>query len=325
MKTDSRANRRQVTRTMWASSSGLVLASASGLEHRVAMDRSNVSESMWKVFEPYHAVTYFSPLALEEIAAAGLRGFWRGYFATRAAPLGRSPAEVVAAVFFSFHPSMVARAIPEVWTLVTPADAWQARLAGVDRALRDVLAEATAGERIRRAARIARCAAELCPTEGRALFASHLSLEWPTAPHLALWHAATLLREHRGDGHVAALTVAGIGGCEALVMANAAGTVDRGQTQPNRGWSDTEWQSATDVLADRGLLLHDGQLSPDGRTLWQELAAETNSAAAAPWRRVDDGEVEELFQTLRTLAHTLYDTSVIPWPNPIGVTKPSAE
>lgn len=281
---------------------------------------SNVAELMWKAFEPYHAVVYFSPAALEAIAAPGLRGFWRGYFATRAAPLGTAPAETVAAVFFNFHPDMVRKAIPHVWDLVTPAQAWGARVEGADRALRSALGDWVGSPDVRNAAAAARRATDRCDLVGRALFAAHVDLAWPAEPHLALWHAATLLREHRGDGHVAALVAAGFDGCETHVMADAAATVVRSQTQKNRGWSDDEWAAAAARLAERGLIEAGGSLTPRGRSVWTEVAVATNRAASGPWS-VADVSADGLYDTWRQLSNALYDGAVVPLPNPIGVTR----
>ena len=98
-----------------------------------------VARSMWTLFEPVHAVTYFAPEARAATEDTGLRGFWRGYFAGRSAPLGPAGAAVVGASFFSFSPAMVARAVPRMWELISPADALQARLAGAVSALRPLL------------------------------------------------------------------------------------------------------------------------------------------------------------------------------------------
>src|SRR3984885_9430591 len=175
-----------------------------------------VSRRMCIFFEPVHVVTYFAPEARAAFEEAGLRGFWRGYFAGRAAPLGRVRAEPVTASFFNFAPPMVARALPGVWDLATPDDALAARSAGATAALRRLLGEAAAGvtglaDRLMRAADGLDCA-------GRVLAAANTALPVPGEPLARLWHAATLLREHRGDGHFAALLAADIDGVEALLL-----------------------------------------------------------------------------------------------------------
>ncbi|MBA2282002.1 MAG: hypothetical protein H0W25_12345 [Acidimicrobiia bacterium] len=216
---------------------------------------------------------------------------------------------------------MVAKAIPHVWDLVTPEAAWQARVEGADRALRDALGDTTSSADIWHAAVAARRTVDACNVDGRALFAAHVHLDWPAEPHLALWHASTLLREHRGDGHVAALVAADIDGCGTHVMADAAGAVARKQTQKNRGWSDDDWTAAANRLADLELLTPDGTLTAQGRDLWADVAARTNHAASRPWDVLADRDRDALVDTWRRLSNTIYDAGVVPLPNPIGVTR----
>ncbi len=279
------------------------------------------SRGLWAAGEPIHAVTYFAPASHAAWAAAGLRGFWRGYFATRTAPLGVVPAEVVTAVVYNFSPAMVARAIPEVWTMVTPSDAWSARLAGVDRGLRDALGDevvaAAAGP-----AELARAALEGCDSGGRALFAAHLDLPWPDEPHMALWHALTLLREYRGDGHNLALLAAGVDGCAAHVLAAATGGSPRSLTQPNRGWSDEDWDIRVADLAARGLVTPDGEATDAGRALHAGVEDATDRAAAGPWRELGDQRAAQLEAALVPLARRLVDTGPVPVPNPMGAPRP---
>src|SRR5260370_13466549 len=118
----------------------LLWRSARSLRRAVVADAASTARSMWTLFEPIHAVTYFAPEARSAFEEAGLRGFWRGYFAGRAAPLGAANAAVVTASFFNFAPAFVARAIPGVWELITPADALRVRLEGATVALRGLLA-----------------------------------------------------------------------------------------------------------------------------------------------------------------------------------------
>jgi hypothetical protein len=279
------------------------------------------SRGLWAAGEPIHAVTYFAPASHAAWAAAGLRGFWRGYFATRTAPLGVVPAEVVTAVVYNFSPAMVARAIPEVWTMVTPADAWSARLSGVNRGLRDALGDevvATAAG----PAELARAALEGCDPGGRALFAAHLDLPWPDEPHLALWQALTLLREYRGDGHNLALLAAGVDGCAAHVLAAATGGSPRSLTQPNRGWSDEDWDARVADLAARGLVTPGGEATDAGRALRAEVEDATDRAAAGPWLALGDRRAEDLEAALVPLARRLVDTGPVPVPNPMGAPRP---
>jgi hypothetical protein len=184
---------------------------------------------MWTLFEPIHAVTYFAPEARSAFEQAGLRGFWRGYFAGRAAPLGPAGAAVVTASFFTFAPAFVARAVPGIWELITPEEALRTRLTGAAEALRGLLA-GLESEAAAAADLLWQAAGEL-DCSGRVLAAANAALGVPGAAGATgpsgpsglsgparLWQAATLLREHRGDGHFAALTAADIDGCEAVVL-----------------------------------------------------------------------------------------------------------
>lgn len=281
------------------------------------------ARSLWTVCEPIHAVTYFAPESHAAWAAAGLRGFWRGYFATRTAPLGPVPAPAATAVLYNFAPGMVARALPALWDVVTPADAWAARLAGVDAALRRAWGdEGVAAPAVGEAAGAARDALAGCTPEGRALFAAHLAEPWPEPPHLVLWQALTLLREHRGDGHNAALLTAGIDGCTAHVLAAAVGATPRENTQPHRGWSDDEWAAAEDGLRARGLVDDAGAATAAGHRLRDEVEAATDAAAAGPWRALGDERAARLRAALTPLARRVVDVGMMPVPNPMGAPRP---
>src|SRR3954451_20219362 len=200
---------------------------------------------MWRVLEPYHAVTYFSPEARQAFKDAGLRGFWMGYFAGRAAPMGPVGPGPVTATFFGFRHDMVAKALPDAWEFASVDTVLEARLRGVDAALQAVFGDAAlAAADIEEAAERARTAAVAADRAGRPLFAANADLPWPTEPHLVLWQAVTMLREHRGDGHVAALVTAGLDGCESHLTLVGAGTLSRDVLQPNRGWTDDDWTDA---------------------------------------------------------------------------------
>ncbi len=185
------------------------------------------SRRMWRAVEPVHAVTYFAPESQAACEALGTRGFWMSYFALRAAALGAASAELVTALFYNFHPGLVRRAVPAVWSLASPERFREIRTETVDAALRRLLGSEVIGtSEMAEAAEIAREAALAAPTAGRALAAANTALEWPEAPHLVLWHAQTVLREHRGDGHVAALLTAGLDPVETLVLFAAGEGLD---------------------------------------------------------------------------------------------------
>jgi len=277
---------------------------------------------MWPAFETYHAHVYFVPEAAEEYRGLGLKGGWMGYFASRSAALGPASPGLVTAVFFNFHPAMVARALPDAWALASPEDVLAARVRTADAALRRLIPEHVGGAEEAEAAALAREAAEAPALAGRPLFGALRSLPWPEEPHLQLWHACTLLREHRGDGHVAALTAAGLDGCEAHVTLTAAGTVPRETLQTNRKWSDDDWAAAEDRLRKRGWLDAGGALTDAGRAGRAEVEARTDSLAEEPWRALGPERTERLLELLSPMARAINDAGGVPVPNPVGVPAP---
>ncbi|MDX6362033.1 MAG: hypothetical protein QOC85_1036 [Streptomyces sp.] len=173
-----------------------------------------------------------APLGSPRFAAIGLEDFSRMYFAVRSGPLGQVPAELVTSAFFGFHPDKVERYIPAVWNRTTPATALDTLRTVADETLRATLGDwvhstdaATAADLLRRGAEARGTAAG-----GRPLFAAHSALPWPDPAdaHLVIWHACTLLREFRGDSHIAVLVANGIAACEShlLLAAAAAGGCD---------------------------------------------------------------------------------------------------
>lgn len=277
---------------------------------------------MWRVTEPFHAVGYFAPETRAAFDAAGLKGYWMGYFASRSAAMGAVPPEVVVATFYNFHPDMVKRAIPDAWFFSTPGAVLDARREGIDAALQRILGPMADGEEVQEAAQLARRAATACSLPGRPLFAAHAGLPWPTAPHLVLWHACTLLREWRGDGHTTALSVAGLDGCEAHVALSATGTVPRSSIEPFRGWSDQDWIAAGRRLEARGWLDGRGRLTKEGATAHALLEQRTDELASAPWRLLSDDGCERLHELMMTILRPVLASDVVPYPNPIGVPRP---
>ena len=274
---------------------------------------------MWPAFETYHAHIYFVPEAAEAYRRLGLKGGWMGYFASRAAALGAASAELVTAVFFNFHPAMVARALPDAWALAPPEDIVATRLETADVALRRLIPDHIGSPAEAEAAALARDAVEAPALSGRPLFAALRSLPWPDHPHLVLWHACTLLREHRGDGHVASLTAAGLDGCEAHVTLTATGSVPRDTLQSNRKWSDEEWAAAEDRLRTRGWLDAAGNITDAGRAGRAEVEARTDALAEEPWRALGPERTERLLELLTPMARAINAAGGVPVPNPVGV------
>jgi hypothetical protein len=241
-----------------------------------------MARKLARTANPYPSIIFLVPEAATAAAAAGLKPGPMGYFAGRAAPMGPVPADVVIATFYNFQPDLIRSCIPAAWSLAAPAAILEARLPAVDAALRRLLGDAVvSGPEVREAARLATIAAEACRPEGRALYAGHASLPWPDEPHLRLWHALTLLREHRGDGHLMALQAAGYDGCEALVMHVAVGGVPR-EFARTRAWTAQQWSAAADRLRDRGLIDADEIATEAGREHREAVEHETDRLALGP-------------------------------------------
>lgn len=256
---------------------------------------------------------YFGPEAEAELVKAGLRPGRMTYFAGRAAPLGEVGAGAVAATFYNFNPELVARHIPRAWTLAKPADVVEARFRAADAVFRTRLGDAVDSAEMLEAAELAREAASACTPAGRPLYAAHADLDWPSEPHLVFWHAITLLREFRGDGHVAALITHGVDGLPALVTHTATGHGFTEQAaKVTRGWSDEQWAATWDDLRSYGILAADGGLTAEGTELRRSIEAATDEAALAPWRLLKEERTIRLGEIGRDLSQQVAASGVFP-------------
>jgi len=272
------------------------------------------SRRLWKAAETVHAVTYFSE---ESIAAArdlGYRGFWMGYFAFRAAPLGPVGPAAVEALFNNFHADRVARALPDAWEIAPPSVAIDRRRSAAAEALRrfgvegpdEYLLQAMFGS-----------VATIAP-HGRAMFAANRQIAPTGDPVADLWQWCTTVREHRGDGHVAALAVLGIDGLEATVLLAADLGIDFELFEQSRGWERRHIDAALSRLGQHGLVDEDGGLTESGRSLRQEIEDLTDRQAFGVLSRL--GEAHELVLAhLEGAAEAIRSAGAIPYPNPIGL------
>ena len=261
-----------------------------------------------------HSFVYFAPEAEQELVGVGLEPGRMCYFASRSAPMGAVGAGVVAATFSNFNPALVARYIPRAWSLASPPVVVTARLAAADAGLRRLLgAELLASDDLVALAGLARAATSACRVEGRPLYAGHADLDWPDAPHLVLWHALALLREHRGDGHVAALAAAELSGIEALISHSATGQgFAPAFARSSRGWTEQEWDAATEALKARGVLDAAGNLTADGQARRAHVEEETDRMAAAPWDLLGEQRTEEVIRIGAALSAVVRAAGAIP-------------
>ncbi|MBM7786913.1 SCO6745 family protein [Tenggerimyces flavus] len=277
------------------------------------------ARQFWATTEALHAIVYFAPEFKAAGEAIGLKGYWMTYFAFRAAPMGPVPPSVVEATFASFHPRLVRRALPDAWTLTTPYACLEARLDVARQAYeRAGVGEEAAGTG---AERLSAIVAGLDLT-GRPLGAANAAQELHGDPLKALWQLTSTFREHRGDGHVAALVSGGVSGPEAHVLQTYAKGTPHEKQRAARGWSEEEWNAVETELTDRGLVAA-GALSDTGRELVAEIEKLTDENAwAGGLDQLGEDGVTELVQALRPAVQAVVETGALPFPNPVGLPNP---
>lgn len=278
-------------------------------------DFAGIAARANRALEPLHALSYFAAEVHDALVGVGLRPGRMTYFASRAAAMGQVSAGVVAATFYNFNPELVAKHIPRAWGLAGRDEILAARLAGVEQAYRRLLGEQLlASPEVAELAELARDAIEGIGAEGRPLYAGHAELDWPEPVALQLWHAVTLLREHRGDGHLAALVRRDLNGIDAIVSHTATG---RGfvaaQAQMLRGWSDEQWQNSIDRLRARGVLNADGvSLTEAGLQLRQQVEDNTDEMAIPPWQQLGAAKAERLIELAKPIARVAVANGAFP-------------
>jgi hypothetical protein len=270
---------------------------------------------MHKLLEPVHAMIYFAPEAAAEYEALGLSGQAELYFPSRAAALGVVPWQVVQATFFGFSPLAVQFGMAEAWRKTTPEQVLAARYRGVDGALRRMAPDLL--DDVAEALEMVRAACAGLRPEGRPLYAAHAALAEPAEPHLALWHGITVLREYRGDGHIAALSAHGITAPQALVLHAAyTGGAMTAFLKASRAWSEQEWDEAAGQLSERGWVDADGALTEAGRTVREGVEEQTDVLALAPWEQLGDERTDRLRELLTPLSKAVVAAGGLPVAQP---------
>ncbi|TCP55302.1 hypothetical protein EV191_102514 [Tamaricihabitans halophyticus] len=281
---------------------------------------AGLARALWVRFETYHAVTYFTPESRAVTDELGCQGGWMGYFGMRAAPLGAVDAATITSAFYGFHPRRVARAVPDAWRVASPARYLAARLSGVDKSLRRLLgAETLASGELAEAADLASSAATVASVAGRPMAAANQALDSPGATHLRPWQACTVLRESRGDGHIAALVVAELPPAQALVLFGAERGIDAEYLREARGWTPDEWTAATSRLVERGLLDQDGAPTTEGQRLRDWIEERTDAAASGPWRELGTRRAERLAELLTPIAREIAEGNEAMARNPMAL------
>lgn len=266
---------------------------------------SSMARRMFELVEPIGVIPYAADEPNEAMFALGFTSYWDTYFAGRAAPLGVVPAEVVDALFYNFAPGEVARHIPKVWETTTPEAAIAARQEGCVKALRLILGDHVESPAFERAAQLLLRAATSAPLEGRPMYAALRAIPIPDGVVARFFHAASMLREHRGDGHIAALMTEGVGGLEAHVLF----ALDLGMPAEKFGrihhLPRAQIAAVIDAMRGRDLIGDDGWLSETGRAVKQRVEALTDHLAARPYESLEGDELDELVTTLEPLAMLL--------------------
>ncbi|MFF2200586.1 hypothetical protein [Streptomyces sp. NPDC058145] len=269
----------------------------------------NTARAAWRRLEPVHGMIYFVPEGRRRYADLGLSGR-AGYFTSRSAAFGRAPAELVIATFYNFNPEFVRRAVDGAWNATTPQQVLAARYAAAGEALRRAriheLPELDEVVALTRRAAEAACE----HAQGRPLFAAHAALPWPEEPLLRLWHAQTLLREFRGDGHVACLLSEGVSGLEALILHAATGEVPVEFLKASRAWPEEEWADTRERLRKRGLLDGDA-LSPEGVLLRRHIEDRTDRLALPAYAALGDAGCERLAELAAPVGRAVIEAGLL--------------
>ena len=280
-----------------------------------ASDLLRQSRRAWGGLETVHVIGYFAEETTAEYVALGLHERL-SYFPSRAAALGAVGPRVSEATFYVFAPWLHDAALPAAWETVTPEQMVQARRDGMAKALDRVLGDADVSEPLALARRVC----DLLTAPGRPLYAAHAQLDWPDDDRLALWHAATLVREHRGDGHVGVLVTHGVDPVEATLLDGAWSGKDR-FLRSTRGWSDDEFAAGSERLRERGWFDEEGALTDEGRAARDDLEAATDAAALAPWEALGLEDTTRLAELMAPLRRAVLDSGVLP--RSVGASKAS--
>lgn len=249
------------------------------------------------MLEPVCCTGWLSEEGQANLAAQGVTERFAGYCATRAAPMGTVAPDVVAAAFYNFNPDVVIRSTAQAWAVTTPEQVIAGELAAADASLQAVVREMPT-EDIAELAELLHAAADGAASrvEGCAIASGVAAMAFPTEPHLVVWHAHHLLREHRGDAHVANLVVAGLSRIEALVVDCAKSGFPATHMRAGRFWTEEAWEAAVDGLRSRGWITADDQLTELGRERRDRIEQRTDEFAAVAFRRLGDEQVARIVE-----------------------------
>jgi len=286
--------------------------------------QTQIARAMFQVYEPIVLAAGGSNTPENQTICKqlGLGDHRMSYYATRSAPLGRVGAEVVSATFYHHSVEMVSPAIPLAWSIASPERIVAARFEAVDQAVRRLLPQQIESAEIVEAVALVREAMLGCSIAGRPLFAAHAALQWPSEPHVALWHGLNLFREHRGEGHTSAVMAARLTPEQTAPLLIAA----TGEARDGRSWRwpDDVWNQAVAELQERGWLDDAGGLTDEGLAARTRIEEETDGLALGPWLRLGEERTHRLWTLLRDLLQVILDQNGLPrLRTPIGLGWPA--
>jgi hypothetical protein len=276
-----------------------------------------VRRRFWQGIEVIHDVVYFAPDIRERFDAIGLKGWWMAYFASRSAALGTPEAKLVTALFYGFAPRAVERVLPDAWTMADRDVVLDTRF----QLARDALTPAVADLDIEPLATVLETIVDGLDFSGRALAAAHASVDCPEDALGRLWWAATVLREYRGDSHVALLTTNDLDGAAANALAVADGRAPKRQRE-TRGWTEDEWAAAFGRLERRGWVDADQAITPAGHAFREQLEDDTDRVCSACFDDDLQALAEAAEDSLVELARAVKESGAVTFPNPTGTRVP---
>jgi hypothetical protein len=276
-----------------------------------------VPRTFWQAIEVIHDVVYFAPDTKQRFEAIGLKGYWMGYTASRSAALGTPSPEVVVALFHGFAPRLIHRALPDAWSMADRDEILATRL----ELARDTLAPGLVDADVERLAKEVSAVWQSLDFAGKALAAAHAALPVPDDPIGRLWHAATVLREYRGDCHVAILTSAGLDGAAANALAVADGRAPANQ-QEMRGWTDDEWAAAYERLRQRDWTNESLAITDTGRAARAQIEDATDRVSTTSFDKEAQARVVGVHDELVAASRAVVISGALPFPNPVGVKAP---
>ena len=258
------------------------------------------------VCEPIGANVYFAPEAHERYTALGL-DWGSGYFCSRGASLGKPSGLVVTAAFGVFNPAVVVPAVENGWAKTTPEAILAARYDGATASLRRLLGPPDDAA-LRRAVELLLRGLAAADAAGHPLYAGLRALPFPDDPLGQLWRCCDMVREHRGDSHIAVWTAARISPVEIQLMMELVMGIPLKSFSRTRGWTIEQMDAALDGMRAKGWLAGDA-FTPEGQALRDRVETDTDDMETAIVEAIGD-DFDELIALLRPWAAAIVGAGV---------------